>query len=85
MAEQRDKVGGSAADAGNEGSNVGEVDPGVGVALEGVLKTAEVADETGAAAGAGDAYTDSDNGGTGAGPGTASGQQAAGGEAGEEL
>ncbi len=85
MAEQHYRLGGSAADAGNEGSNAGEVDPGIGVDLEGVLGTAEVADETGATAGAGDTYTDTDNGGTGASPGTASGPQAAGGEAGEEL
>ena len=83
MGEQRGG-GGSVVPGGGEGSNLGEIDPGVGVDLEQVLGTAEVADETGATAGAGDTHTDTDNGGTGAGPGTASGLDD-GGEAGEEL
>ncbi len=83
MAEQRNTGGGTAVPEGGVGSNAGEVDPGVSVDVEQVLGTAEVADETGATAGAGDTYTDTDNGGTGAGPGTASGPT--GDEAGEEL
>ena len=81
MAEQRNAGRGAAVPGGGEGSNVGEVDPGVGVDLEQVLGTAEVADESGATAGAG--TTDTDGGGADT-AGTAIGPDA-GGEASEEL
>ena len=75
-----DKDDQGAAGVGETGSNVGEVDPGVGADLSTVLGSAEVAGETGATARAdADAgTTDTDNGGTGAGPGTAPGLDAVG-------